>query len=186
MRLFLALALPEELKDRLGDLVEDFTRADAQVKWVKTENMHLTLKFLGEVEETRLGEIYEVSRLSAGGIPPFDLRIQEVGAFPSLRRPRIVWVRAHQARGLMNLHRRIETGFQSIGFPPEKKCWTPHLTIGRVKGTRNLKELCRRLEQAVFEPVTFHIDSLHVIQSVLRSEGPLYTTRKSIPLEKEG
>lgn len=183
MRLFVALSLPEELRKRLAALVEGLARTRAPVKWVKRNNMHLTLKFLGEVEESRLQEIYEVCRLSAKEVRPFSIRVGEIGAFPSTRRPRVIWVGANQPAELMTLHRRIEEGFQSTGFPAEKRRWTPHLTVGRVKGTQNMKALTSELERASLDPFSFRVESFHVIQSVLKPEGPVYSVLKSIMME---
>jgi 2'-5' RNA ligase len=183
VRLFLAVTLPEEIKNTLGLLIERLTTPGSPVKWVKPDNIHLTLKFLGEVEEERVQAIHEVSRLAVKEVRPFKLRVEEVGAFPSLKRPRVIWVGIKRSMQLATLHGRIEGGFQSIGFPSEKRPWAPHLTIGRVKGNWGTKDLVEKLAGAAIEPRTFFADSLHLIQSVLKPEGPIYTTLREIPME---
>ncbi len=185
MRLFLALMLPDDLRETLGVLVRTLSKADAQVKWVTWQNIHLTLKFLGEVEEERLHQVHEVSRLAAKGVRPFQLKAEGVGAFPGVRRPKVIWVGLTPSSRLTVLYGRIEDGFRSIGFPAEKKSWSPHLTIGRVKSNRNIRRLEAELSQAVFHPYTFLVDGIHIVRSTLRPEGPLYDTLKRIPLELE-
>ncbi|MFQ6103494.1 MAG: RNA 2',3'-cyclic phosphodiesterase [Candidatus Glassbacteria bacterium] len=183
MRLFLAVLLPEDLKEALGHLITELSGTGASVKWVDPGNVHLTLKFLGEVEQWREPVIYEVSRLAAKEVKPFRLKVENVGAFPSLKRPRVIWVGVGHSSHMATLHSRIEEGFQRIGFHLEKRAWTPHLTIGRVKGTWRLKSLESKLAQSHFAPYTFRVSGIHLVKSTLRPEGPIYTTLRNIPLE---
>jgi 2'-5' RNA ligase len=183
MRLFVALALPPELKKTLGLLLKEISSTKAPVKWVDPEHMHLTLKFLGEVADEKEQVIYEVSRLAAKGARPFSLRVEEVGAFPSLKRARVIWVGVSKSPHLATLSRRIEEGFQAVGFPAEKKPWTPHLTLGRVKGDSHLRDLESRLAAASFPPHTFTVENISIVKSILRPSGPIYTTLREIPLK---
>ena len=183
MRLFTAITLPEDLRTGIRRLIDALGVSGAPVKWVKPENVHLTLRFLGEVEENRINDIYEVTRLASKGIREFSLRVEHVGAFPTLKRPRVVWVGVQSSPVLSTLHSRLEEGFHAIGFASEKKPYTPHLTIGRVKGTRGLEPLTGGLAHASFPPFTFMVGNIKIIESVLKPQGPIYTTIGELPLE---
>jgi 2'-5' RNA ligase len=182
MRLFVALELPVEIRKALGQLIREIASARAQVRWVDPRNMHLTLKFLGEVAEEKEQMIYEVSRLAAKEVGPFQLRVEEVGAFPSARKPRVIWVGVGKSPQLATLARRLEEEFQAIGFPSEKRPWTPHLTLGRVKTDAHSRDLEAKLAAAKFPPCTFAVERISIVKSVLKPSGPIYTTLREIPL----
>lgn len=184
MRLFVAVDLPGDLKKALGVLVRQLSSARAPVRWVDAGNLHLTLKFLGEVADEKEQVIYEVSRLAAKEVRPFSLRIEEVSAFPSLKRPRVIWVGVGKSPQLATLSRRVEEGFQAIGFPSEKRPWTPHLTLGRVKGDSSTRDLETKLARASFSPYTFVVEKLSIVKSILRPSGPIYTILREIPLRQ--
>lgn len=182
MRLFVAIVLPGAVKKALGSLSDDLAVPGTKVRWVRPDNTHLTLRFLGEVEETKVRAIQEASLSAAAGVKPFELTVEGVGAFPSLKKPRVIWVGVGRSAPLAALHGKLEDEFSRIGFPPEKKSWNPHLTIGRVKENWNLSSLEHKLSSAGFSPRTFPVDVLFLIKSDLRPEGPLYTRLKEIPL----
>jgi 2'-5' RNA ligase len=182
MRLFVALELPVEIRKALGLLVKEMASARAQVRWVDPQNMHLTLKFLGEVAEEKEQMIYEVSRLAAKEVRPFTVRVEDVGAFPSARRPRVIWVGIGKSPQLATLARRLEEEFQAVGFPSEKRPWTPHLTLGRVKTEVHSRDLEAKLSAAKFPPRTFSVERISIVKSVLKPSGPVYTTLREIPL----
>jgi 2'-5' RNA ligase len=185
MRLFVAIELPPAVKESLGLLVRDFSVQGTQVRWVRSENVHLTLKFLGEVEEQKIQMIAGACRTAAGGVEPFEITVEGVGAFPSRKKPRVIWVGVTRSAPLKTLHGRLEEEFKTIGFPQEKRSWSPHLTIGRVKVNWNLEALENRLSGARFSPHSVSVDRLHVVKSDLRPDGPLYTTLEEIHLEAD-
>src|SRR5262249_20105479 len=133
MRTFIAIEMPKQIKAALARLQQDLRRAQADVSWTRQENFHLTLRFLGEVEERRLEALKQVCAESAAEFAPFTLRLGGAGVFPNLRRPRVLWAGlAGDVEIAAALQRRLEAGLVSIGFAPEDKAFSPHLTIGRV------------------------------------------------------
>jgi 2'-5' RNA ligase len=180
MRIFIAIEIPDDVRAAINSLSKDLSGSGAPVKWVRPENIHLTLKFLDEVPNESLPRIHEISRTAAHGVRPIPITIEGVGVFPSVRRPRVMWIGISRSRELEKLHRRLEDGLAELGFEPEKRSWSPHLTIGRVKGSWNLEGLRARLTEAVLEPQNIIVDSFSIIKSDLRPEGPVYTVQKRI------
>jgi 2'-5' RNA ligase len=176
MRLFVAMSLSSEIRERLAAVQDRLRRAQADVSWVRPENIHVTLKFLGEAEEKRLPSILlalgEVSRVGT----PFPMAVAGVGSFGG-RVPRVIWVGLRDgAQPLMDLARQVEGALARLGFPKEKREFTAHLTLGRVRSPRNAETLlaalqeCRTEEFGAVAAVAFEL-----IQSELRPSGSVYT-----------
>jgi 2'-5' RNA ligase len=176
MRLFVAVNLPADLRQRLAAVQEGLRRAQADVSWVRTENVHVTLKFLGETEEKRLARIrpalLEVARDSA----PFGIRLSGLGSFGG-RVPRVVWVGVEEgAEPLGQLAKRVEAALARVGFPKEKRGFTAHLTLGRARSPKNAEALLAALGEADAGPfggVT--VSQFELMQSELRPTGSVYT-----------
>src|SRR6266436_185964 len=147
VRTFIALDLGKPIRDRLVSLQENMARAGANVKWVEPENMHLTLLFLGEVDQRDLVPICRAVEIAAQERPAFPLAIAGAGAFPNLRRPRILWVGVGQGvQEVCGLHDAIETPLLELGcYRREERKYTPHVTLGRVKSDRGTDELAAAL-----------------------------------------
>src|SRR5262245_65628784 len=142
MRTFIAIEIPSEIKSALAALQDELRRAGADVSWTKPENIHLTLKFLGEVDERRIGEVEKVCVASAAEFQPFTLRLNETGVFPNARQPRILWAGlAGEIEKTVEMRKRLDDGLALIGFEREEKDFRPHLTIGRVKSKRQIREM---------------------------------------------
>jgi len=135
VRLFVAAELPAELRRRFASVQEDLSAAPLPVRWVRSDGIHLTLKFLGEAPESRLPEIATVLRGAAGGIAPFSLAAEGAAAFPVQGAPRLIWVEVHgDVAAARQLASAIDAATARIGFAPEAREFRPHLTLGRVKG----------------------------------------------------
>jgi RNA 2',3'-cyclic 3'-phosphodiesterase len=135
VRTFIAVEIEEPVRDRAQGLIETFRQVPADVKWVEWQNLHLTLKFLGEVPLMETAEIIRAVARAAAEVPPFELEIRGAGAFPNLDRPRTVWLGANEGGDAMSdLAVRIERALKKLGYPPEGRKFKPHLTIGRVRG----------------------------------------------------
>jgi len=148
MRCFIALELPGEIKARLGTQTRELSPLTDSVKWVPQKNLHLTLKFLGDVAEDKIPSIKQALTLAVGRHNKFNVSVQDTKVFPNARRPRVIWAGLKAADELEHLHRDIESALIPLGFAPEGRPFRPHLTIGRVKrGGKNLKELVYALDE---------------------------------------
>ncbi len=134
VRCFVALEIPAGLRQRLEGLQAELKRRKVPARWVRPEGIHLTLKFLGEIEAARLVAAAEALREAAEGTAAFRLRAGGLGVFPDLRRPRVLWVGVEDDSGsLPPLVRRVEETYARHGFPPEGRSFRPHLTLGRFR-----------------------------------------------------
>lgn len=140
MRTFIAIDLEPGLKTALQDLVRKLKRTGADVRWTRTEGLHLTLKFLGEINPEELDKVKAVMGSIAGRHPSFPLKLSGTGAFPNERSPRVLWVGFAAEPALLGLQEDLERGLGSAGFPREERPFKPHLTLGRVKGPSRIRE----------------------------------------------
>ena len=188
VRSFIAIELPEEVKKSLRELQAQLkTGSQAPVKWVEPNNIHLTLKFLGNVAADRIEEIGTVMTEAVRGTSPFSLEVTELGVFPNPRRVQVVWVGlGGEVDKLSSLQQRIESKLAKLGFPPENRRFTPHLTLARIRDRATPQER-EKLGQLVTETEldttqSFSVDSVKLIKSQLTREGPIYTCISSAPL----
>jgi 2'-5' RNA ligase len=184
MRAFLAVCLPEEVQQEIAACTAQLKSAGADVKWVHAANVHLTVKFLGEIEETHVGQLQQALAEIAPAIAPFHLRVEGIGAFPRTTAPQIIWLGISDGeKELAELVRRVEETCVGLGFGKEMRGFSPHLTIGRVKSREQLAPLIKRLQVAEFRTAgTALVDKLHLFQSVLSPKGPAYLPLAEIPL----
>lgn len=184
MRVFVAIPVPPPLIQRLKSLIGELKPLNGDVKWVRPESIHLTLKFLGNVPAKRLNEIFAAVAAASSGIEPFALVARNLGAFPSLTRPRVFWVGFDDSgrEALAHLQARIEQAMVDLGFPEENRPFTPHLTLGRVRSPKNLKPLIETFSRLSFQPVPMPVDRVQVMRSQLRREGAHYTVLKELIL----
>lgn len=176
--------MSDPLRDALGHLQADLRAAGGPVSWVKPENIHLTLKFLGEVPPAREGPVREAMAEAAAGVPPFTLRAGGCGAFPGERNPRVLWV-GLRAGGpeAAALAARVEAACAARGFPPESRPFRGHLTLGRVRGSRGLEETMRRLRAHAEDTLgETSVNRLVLYESRLHPAGSIYTVRHELPL----
>jgi len=183
MRTFIAIELPEEIKAEIAALQNDLRRARAEVSWTKPENIHLTLKFLGEVEEQLLAQVERACVEAAQTAAPFSLSLSGTGAFPGAKQPRVLWVGLtggiEEARRLQS---QLDERLSSIGFEKEERPFRPHLTIGRVKSPKGIPGLISRAEAYRLPALTFIARELVVIRSQLHPAGARYTPLVRAPL----
>jgi 2'-5' RNA ligase len=175
MRVFVAIELDPGLKKAVGDFVQNIKRTGAAVKWIDPGGMHLTLKFLGEIDPGILPSIEEEIRKAASLSLKFPLVLEGTGSFPSERRPRVLWIGVRDEPALTALQASLEKGLGPLGFPPEDRAFRPHLTVGRVKGTAGLPGAVERFEKSrdtLFGEMA--VEKLALFQSVLKPEGAVY------------
>jgi 2'-5' RNA ligase len=189
VRCFIAIELPEGVKRGLRELQAQL-KADslAPVKWAEPENIHLTLKFLGNVAADRIEEIGLAMAEAAKGTSPFSLEVKELGVFPNPKRVQIVWVGlGGELEKLSRLQQRIESGLAKLGFAPENRRFTPHLTLARLRDRATPQER-EKLGQLIAETEfaaaqSFTVNSVKLIKSQLTREGPVYTSLSSAEFE---
>ncbi len=185
MRAFIAVEIPDEVKAKFEEAQGRLRRSGADVRWVKPANTHITLEFLGETPVEKIEEIKSVLSRVAATHGPFEVSIETLGVFPNVRRPRVVWIGITQgAQPLVALQASVNAQLREIGFRPEEREYSPHITLGRVRGTKNLEKLTSGLEaEKDFRAGEFHAAEVHLIRSVLSPEGPSYTKLLSAPLQ---
>jgi RNA 2',3'-cyclic 3'-phosphodiesterase len=177
LRTFIAVEMGAEVRKPATELIKKFRSARADVKWVEPHNLHITLKFLGEVEEAKTEEVCRAVTEAAAASTPFSLEICGAGAFPHLGRPRTIWLGTGEGRqALVDFQRRIEAALKPLGFLPESRRFEPHLTIGRVRNSGpGIAELAELLLANVNQPVgRTTIDDVVVFSSALETAGPIY------------
>jgi 2'-5' RNA ligase len=176
MRLFVAVHLPGEIKDRLALLQDRLRRAQADVSWVRPGGLHITLKFLGEVEPKRSDRIRLALREVAQGVTPFSLEVAGTGTFGG-RIPRVVWAGVQRgSEPLTGLARRVDDSLGHVGFPKEKRGFNAHFTLGRVRSSRNVEPLLAALNEKPAEEFgTASVDWIALMQSELNPSGAIHT-----------
>lgn len=188
IRSFLAFELPPEIKEQIRHVSEELKRSHMNVRWVKPENIHLTIVFLGDVREGDISAIAREIEQVCCGFHPFEIFLKGLGLFPDRRRPRVLWAgydgdieRMSDLRDV--LHERL-TPFE---IKEEKRKFKPHLTLGRFrnpsKGTPQLDEIIKRHES--FSSPTFQASELVFFKSELRPQGPEYTKLESWPMSAD-
>jgi len=176
IRSFIALELPSEVKGFLAKVTEDLKKTGADVKWVRPEGMHLTLKFLGEIPAPSVPAIREQLSPEFARQKPFELHVSGLGAFPDLKRPRVVWAGLKDPLNLIGpLATRVDGLLEPLGFRREKRPFNAHLTLGRVRSLKKSTELVDSLRQAFdLSGPTFPVDHAVLFRSILRPTGAEY------------
>jgi RNA 2',3'-cyclic 3'-phosphodiesterase len=185
LRTFLAVETSSAVRASVAELIDTLSQSPANVKWVETDNLHLTLKFLDEVRVDEIPRICEAVARGVAGAEPFLLEIFGVGAFPNAGRPRTIWLGARGGgEQMIALHQLVETALGEIGFRKEHRRFQPHLTIGRVRyGGAEAAALGDLLwEHAQFEVGTVSVREVVVFSSQLDRAGPVYTVLGRAPL----
>ena len=176
-RTFCAVELPDGVKSRVAEYIErlrsDFPHARAS--WEKPEKLHITLKFLGEIEPARVEDLSGAASHAASRVEPFQLTIAETGVFPPHGQPRVLWLGIEDASGrLAALQRSLEDACAAADFPREPRPFKPHLTLARLRSPQGARELAAAHREAHFEPQTFNVSELIVMRSELGPSGSRY------------
>ncbi len=183
LRCFIAIEIPETIKKSVLDIIDSLRKSGADVKWVSDENIHITLQFLGETEESLIPDIKGALYKILATYSPFYIKIAKVGCFPSGRRPRVIWVGIEDSQSLINLYKDIASEMVKFGYQKEERGFTPHLTIGRVKSNRNMGELLKRLEEfTVTDFPAFEVQNIRLMKSELKPSGAKHYCLAEIPI----
>ena len=187
IRCFIAIHLPDEIKTQISTFLDELRKLSKEVRWVNVDNLHLTLKFLGEIESARVDKIKENLSPLCQEFSKFTLKIAGTGCFPNRRKPRVFWLGMEQSKEnpLFSMHKWIETNLENLGFEKEKRRFSPHLTLGRVraKHTVDFTYLFNHMDSIPFTPVDLDVENISFMQSRLKPTGAEYSIIESYPLK---
>ena len=180
MRIFVAVTPPPQARRAALAAAEEAAREIGGIRWTKQENIHLTLKFLGEVPDEALESICAALREVCSAHAPFDARLRGLGAFPSPRRARVIWAGMDEGSGEISaLAESVESVLEPLGFRREGRRYVPHATLGRAKGRPVAIELP---ETGVLEAPVFRVGGAELIRSTLTPGGSIYEIVEAFPL----
>jgi 2'-5' RNA ligase len=177
-RVFVAIELPAPVRRKLIEHVDRLRDSipDARASWIREENLHLTLKFLGDTPVTKVEALAQAAQRAGSTVSPFEIIIGGCGAFPPRGQPRVLWIGIEDHAGkLASLQTALEDECAKAGFPREERPFHPHLTIARIRKPHDSRHLAAVHKQIGFDPETVRASELAVIRSELRSEGSRHT-----------
>ncbi len=181
MRAFLCVELPDDVRGALADVSQRLRRRLGAAKWVSADNLHITLRFLGEIGEETVQSVGESASEVAAVIRPFALELSTLGAFPRPERGRVLWVGpAGSDRRFDELAGLLEDAVQAAGLPPERRTASPHVTLARFRTPKDVAEVVAPLERG---PLVVPVRQIVLMRSELRPQGPSYTPVTHLPLE---
>ena len=182
VRTFVAVLLPDDLRGRLALAIDALRPHAPGVAWVAAENLHVTVKFLGGVEEARLAEV-RAALERAVTAPAFEVNMRGLGAFPGATRARVLWAGAPGSPAFAGLAGAVDRALAGLGFPPEVRGFTPHVTLGRVREPGRNPALASALEAAAHRDFgALRVDRISLMRSDLSPRGARYTELAGFPL----
>jgi RNA 2',3'-cyclic 3'-phosphodiesterase len=184
VRTFIAVPVPDPVRATVAAFTAPLKRLDPDVKWVRPEGVHLTLKFLGDVETGRLGAVGDAVADAVADVRAFGLRLGGSGFFPNAKRPNVLWIGvASGAEDLSRLAEAVETAAAGCGFERERRPFSAHLTVGRVRSTRGIDRLASHLSGNRYESEPFAVETVLIMKSDLQRTGAVYSTLRTLKLK---
>lgn len=185
MRTFIAIDLTQEIKTKITEYILKLAKYGAQIRWVREEGMHLTLKFLGEISQDKVQKVQSLLQKISEHHGPFSLKLIGTGTFPRERRNiRVIWIGVEDSPQMMKLQEEIEEKLDSIGFPKENRPFHPHLTLGRVKSTKNIQPVLQELaKQSEICFGDMNVGKISLFQSILKPSGAEYSVLSEFKLK---
>ena len=175
MRLFIAARINKEIEREVGEFLEQFHRLPGRIKWVEPHNIHITLKFLGETDSNEVEPLKQAIAHAAAKTGAFEAHLQGCGVFPNMRAPRVFWIGINDPqKRLTTLAAKVDSELTTLGFDPEQRAFSPHLTLGRVKDDDNLEAVKAAFVKATFGPLLLRVEKIHLVESQLKPSGPVY------------
>ncbi len=177
VRAFIAAQIDDRLREALSGVIGELEKSDPYVKWIKPENLHVTLKFLGEVGTDKIDAIKSEMQKTAAMEKSFSLLVSGIGVIPNPRYPRVVYSNlVDNEQKLKNLSKRLDEAMARLGFKPEERDFLPHLTIGRVKSFKAKSLLIMKIREFHKREIgRLDVDGVHLIKSELKTTGAIYT-----------
>jgi RNA 2',3'-cyclic 3'-phosphodiesterase len=183
IRTFICFELPENIKAALLQVQDRLRPLGHGVSWARIDGIHLTLKFLGDVEESRIDAVAAAVERVCGGEAPLPMSLAGAGAFPNLKRPRVYWVGISEPSGrLLSFQQKIDEALTKLDFPKETRPFSPHLTLGRVKFPDQPEKIAQAIEAYHPAALPFTVDEIVVMKSDLKPSGAVYTPLRRIAL----
>ena len=181
IRAFIAIELPPELKKELTKVETQLKiNSSPVIKWIEPGSIHITLKFLGETSDAILDDLILAMEESVVGVSPFKLDVRQLGAFPGVDRPQVIWVGVSgEMEKLKQLQKNLEKNTEQLGFKRESRTFSPHLTLGRVRdGARpdDIQRIGKLLNETVFTALhNINVNQINLMKSVLTPTGAVHT-----------
>lgn len=184
IRTFVAVPISDSVKGEIADFLNRIKRSNADVRWVKPESVHITLKFLGDVDPERIESIRRCAQEAVQSVRRFSVRLAGTGAFPNDKRPRVLWIGITEGSAeLKQAASRIDEALCSFGFEKEKRPFSPHLTVGRVRSPKSIENAIAEMKMDEFDAGSFEADSVLIMQSDLHPDGAVHTPLATIKLQ---
>ena len=188
IRCFIAINLPSDVREQISKYIENLKVYSKDIRWINAANLHLTLKFLSEITSDKVHQVKKCLYPISDQFSSFNLNIFGTGCFPGKKRPRVFWIGMEQDKTnpLFVIQQWIENQLLDLKFEKEKRRFSPHLTLGRVRAKTpvDFSELFTFLEQNPFEPFKFSVTSIFFMQSILKPSGAEYHIIEKYPLKK--
>ena len=180
LRAFIAVDLPLEIRQNIHFATSNLRRDnELLIRWVAVENLHLTLKFLGDISSENVEVLTQLIHAQADSFNSFDIHLTGIGSFPGPKRPRVIYIGIQAPVALEAFQRQIESATRRLGYNPEERAFAPHLTIGRVRqhvSADDQQKIRRALEESTIDSLgTARVNSVHLYESDLKPNGPAYT-----------
>jgi len=184
LRTFIAIDLPDTLRSQIARVQQDLNSSGADVRWVETQNLHLTLKFIGSIEEGAQERISAALQQAVRPFSPFVFQLEGLGVFPRLANPRVVWLGVSEGRGMLEqIAAAVEKACVEVGLPAQDHPFTPHLTIGRIRSNKRLEGLIHFLQRSPMRhPFLVQARRILFFKSTLQAAGAVHTPLAELPL----
>ena len=185
MRCFIAIELSQETTDVLRRIQDELKQSIHGVKWVKPDNIHLTLKFIGDVEKETLEQIKDIMTQAASQTEPFKIKLSSAGAFPTPERPRVIWIGIEEGKKeSADITGSIEEKLIPLGIEKEDRAFHPHLTLARVKFLKDKSSVKNALTSLKVPQIEMTAEKITLFQSTLSREGAIYSVLHESDLKK--
>ena len=185
IRLFIALTISDDVKTKLGKIIQHLQSKNSDVKWVTPNNLHLTIKFIGNCDQAQVSGIITQLEQAASVHSPVQSSFTGLGGFPSLEKPKVIWIDIEKNREqIISLAKDVDQSLTMIGFEKDSKLFKPHLTLGRVKKDIKSVGSMSFLKEIKRADIDTCFDSLELIHSTLTQRGPIYKTLHKISLNE--
>lgn len=182
IRAFLAIDLNDDLKPKINKIIKEFKGIDTKIKFVELTNLHLTLKFFGDIDTNGLRLLEDTIASVVSDFKPFDIKIKGCGAFPNKNRIKVIWVGIDNDATIKDLHDKLDVEFEKLGFDLDRK-FSTHLTIGRMKTAKNKAQVKSTIEEfSDYDIGEMSVDKIILKKSTLTPAGPIYEDLKVFEL----
>lgn len=184
MRVFIAVELPDEIRKNIVELINELKEVGSDVKWLEEKNLHITLKFLGWVEDRKINDVIELTAKAVAGTGSFKAKFEGLGTFPPGKTPRVVWAGVSEgAEKMKKLADSLEETLSNAGYRSEEREFNSHVTIGRVKEKKGVDKLREKLGD--YKDPKFGetiVDHINIMKSTLTPKGPIYEKVKEVKI----